>query len=168
MSGAVEGVALLPCPFCGSLPRVWKGSPFFFREEWASCQGHDGSGSSDVGHPTIRMPLRHWNTRTTPPARSYADGDWVLVPREITQAMLDATCATDADDAAMRNTWSELIRTAASPSNAQTHGKWHVMLLGLVNAIHRDRGVKTQAIGIQASYDQALAAIRLLSQGGKA
>lgn len=38
--------------------------------------------------------------------------DWVLVPREITQAMLDATCSTDAHDRQMRAAWSELLRTA--------------------------------------------------------
>lgn len=38
------------------------------------------------------------------------------------------------------------------------YGKWHPMLLDLVNAIHGDRGEKTQAIGIDLSYQQALAA----------
>lgn len=37
------------------------------------------------------------------------------------------------------------------------YGKWHPMLLELVNAVHRDRGEKTQAIGIDLSYQQALA-----------
>jgi hypothetical protein len=63
--------------------------------------------------------------------------------------------------AVMRDARTMLLATPPSSDAAvpagETHGKWHVMLLGLVNAMHGDGGVKTQAIGIQASYDQALA-----------
>ncbi len=37
---------------------------------------------------------------------------FVLVPRELTHAMLDATCDTQADDAAMRDRWAALLDAA--------------------------------------------------------
>ncbi len=49
---------------------------------------------------------------------------------------------------------------ASRPTDAgagEVHGKWHEMLLSLVNTLHRDGGEKTQAIGIRASYEQAIA-----------
>ena len=94
---------------------------------------------------------------TTPPARSYADGEWVLVPREITQAMLDATCATDADDAAMRNTWSELLYSAPKPPLSEAEWAVHSAIFDISMA----KGGKACA----ADYSTAAcAAIRLLSQ----
>ncbi len=120
MSGAVEGVALLPCPFCaGTETGLYR-----------PTEAREGSGWHDwfvrchqchvesAEYETEAEAVTAWNTRTTPPARSYADGDWVLVPREITQAMLDATCATEADDRAMRNMWSELLYSAPKPPAA--------------------------------------------------
>ena len=50
------------------------------------------------------------------------------------------------------------LAALASAPAGDGYGKWHPMLLDLVNAIHRDRGGKTQAIGIDLSYNQALAA----------
>ena len=50
------------------------------------------------------------------------------------------------------------LDTLASAPAGDGYGKWHPMLLDIVNAIHRDRGEKTQAIGIYLSYEQALAA----------
>ena len=41
---------------------------------------------------------------------------WQLVPVEITQAMLDATCCDEGDDAEMRLTWKELLYAAPKPS----------------------------------------------------
>jgi len=90
MSGAVEGVALLPCPYCDG-PAVnvageyiTCGSPVFI-----SCAGR-----------SVRADLEDWNTRTTPPARSYADGveDAAKVAEE--QTRLNAQARRDrADDA---------------------------------------------------------------------
>ena len=40
---------------------------------------------------------------------------WQLVPVEITQAMLDATCCNEGDDAEMRLTWKELLYAAPKP-----------------------------------------------------
>ena len=50
------------------------------------------------------------------------------------------------------------LAALASAPAGDGYGKWHPVLLDLVNAIHRDRGEKTQAIGIDLSYQQALAA----------
>ena len=46
------------------------------------------------------------------------EAGWAIVPVEITQAMLDATCATAEDDAAMRAAWLELLRSAPKPPPA--------------------------------------------------
>jgi hypothetical protein len=79
MSGAVEGVALLPCPFCGGKASIYQNTK------------EDGTGNYDPGFYFVRCDpcdLIHdkawcvpyteavtaWNTRNTPPARSYADG----------------------------------------------------------------------------------------------
>lgn len=51
-----------------------------------------------------------------------------------------------------------VLAALASAPAGDGYGKWHPMLLDLVNAIHGDRGEKTQAIGIDLSYQQALAA----------
>jgi len=74
------------------------------------CPRCDASGA-DCGKIATHAPP--WTAATVAAAND--EGDWVLVPREITQAMLDATCATDADDRAMRAAWPELIRTAPKP-----------------------------------------------------
>jgi len=50
------------------------------------------------------------------------------------------------------------LAALASAPAGDGYGKWHPMLLDIVNAIHGDRGEKTQAIGIDLSYQQALAA----------
>lgn len=42
------------------------------------------------------------------------------------------------------------------PAGGGNFGKWHMMLLRLINALHRDNGEKTQAIGINAAFEQAL------------
>jgi hypothetical protein len=41
----------------------------------------------------------------------------------------------------------------------ERYGKWHLMLRELVNAIHADEGERTRYLGIERSYEQALAAI---------
>jgi hypothetical protein len=76
MSGAVEGVALLPCPFCGN------DDPLCYPVEEGSAIHQGGCGNADCilfddlpGNFTSRDHFADWwNTRTTPPARSYADG----------------------------------------------------------------------------------------------
>lgn len=71
MSGAVEGVALLPCPnpWCKSaVPPM----PFINRESSvAVICGCDFHGPAMASRDEA---ITAWNTRTTPPARSYADG----------------------------------------------------------------------------------------------
>jgi hypothetical protein len=70
MSRAVEGVALLPCPFCGGEASYqWHASP----ECWIECQKCFAVGPNDE-NTTTDQHVAAWNTRTTPPARSYADG----------------------------------------------------------------------------------------------
>jgi hypothetical protein len=67
MSGAVEGVELLPCPFGCPYPAFqWVA---YGKNPMVTCYGNKGGQ-----HPPFTMTLRAWNTRTTPPARSYADG----------------------------------------------------------------------------------------------
>ena len=76
MSGAVEGVALLPCPFCASTETGL----------YRPTEAREGSGWHDwfvrchqchvesAEYETESEAVTAWNTRTTPPARSYADG----------------------------------------------------------------------------------------------
>ena len=61
------------------------------------------------------------------------------------------------EDAEREPARHRLAALASAPAG-DGYGKWHPVLLDLVNAIHRDRGEKTQAIGIDLSYQQALAA----------
>jgi hypothetical protein len=52
-----------------------------------------------------------------------------------------------------------LASVSSACADTGVWGKWHKMTLALVNAIHRDDGVKTQTIGIEQSYTQALAVL---------
>ncbi|WP_141397827.1 hypothetical protein [Novosphingobium sp. Chol11] len=45
---------------------------------------------------------------------------WRLVPVEITQAMLDATCCDEADDRQMRDAWKALLAAAPTPPSTET------------------------------------------------
>ena len=58
-----------------------------------------------------------------------SEGRWQLVPVELTQAMLDATCVTEEDDAAMRATWAELLRVAPShtPAADEVEAVWNAL-----------------------------------------
>jgi Lar family restriction alleviation protein len=75
MSGAVEGVALLPCPFCGGEAhhptiKTRTGEEVCLTVVWCKgCEIEMHNGLDD-----IPRAAEQWNTRTTPPARSYADG----------------------------------------------------------------------------------------------
>jgi len=73
MSGAVEGVALLPCPFCGQAGKAIIGP---VRDGAAVCCPNFAClGQVQAFNPNARAKaIAAWNTRTTPPARSYADG----------------------------------------------------------------------------------------------
>ena len=82
---------------------------------------------------------------------------WQLVPVELTQAMLDATCGTEEDDAAMRATWAELLRVAPSPTPAADE----------VEAVARAIGQKLYGWGLENEVtdfarDMARAAIAAL------
>jgi len=76
MSGAVGGMALLPCPFCGGDP-ITEVSGTSNDGMMISCMN-----SKCVGPHCSYIPpsaaIAAWNTRTTPPARSYADEAGVL------------------------------------------------------------------------------------------
>jgi hypothetical protein len=56
-------------------------------------------------------------------------------------------------------TTSETCPTCGGGEGDGVHGKWHVMLLHLINAINGDKGARTQEIGIEASYRLALATV---------
>jgi len=130
MSGAVEGVALLPCPnpWCeshadGALPNendIWQHPGFApaYRVQCSFClmEGPVKEGEDEA--------IAAWNTRTTPPARSYADG----------------------------------VEDAAKVCDERAAG--------------RTRMYEDNHAGINAfkavEAEEAAAAIRLLSQGGKA
>lgn len=76
MSRAVEGVALLPCPFCGGKGDI-ESQPSYDQAA-ATYQRHRGwcdqCGFGLDWHSYEPDAITAWNTRTTPPARSYADG----------------------------------------------------------------------------------------------
>ena len=74
MSGAVEGVALLPCPFCGGEAAadscVWTSrSIYTVGCSNTACEADCHFSGTESYAPLIVL----WNTRTTPQARSYAD-----------------------------------------------------------------------------------------------
>jgi Lar family restriction alleviation protein len=74
MSGAVEGV-LLPCPFCGGtdgdLVETFTRATDTLMIWAVECERCGAERASDASEYEAR---EFWNTRTTPPARSYADG----------------------------------------------------------------------------------------------
>lgn len=74
MSGAVEGV-LLPCPFCGGtdgdLVETFTRATDTLMIWAVECERCGAERASDASEHEAR---EFWNTRTTPPARSYADG----------------------------------------------------------------------------------------------
>jgi hypothetical protein len=75
MSGAVEGVALLPCPFCGgeAASDVYAGTARDFYT--IGCNNDLCAASCHfTGYEGLEPLIPLWNARTTPPARSYADG----------------------------------------------------------------------------------------------
>jgi len=78
MSGAVEGVALLPCPFGHEFEAKYPPAPVQ-RMSWQKGLSEErcrvmckcgAQGPVAEGSPAA---IAAWNTRTTPPARSYAD-----------------------------------------------------------------------------------------------
>ena len=100
MSGGVEGVALLPCPnpWCESAVPLM---PFTKRDSSVAvicgCDFHGPAMASRDEAVTA------WNTRTTPPARSYADGvedaakvadDYALGALEGGNTLVEATAET--------------------------------------------------------------------------
>jgi hypothetical protein len=119
MSGAVEGVALLPCPFCGSAPSIETEK----RCHAIMCLNPDCGEVMTRWLMSADEAVTAWNTRTTPPARSYADAI-----EDAAKVAEDLTFGIDI-------------------------GEWLVMTKKDVSA--------------RACHECA-AAIRLLSQGGKA
>jgi len=73
MSEAVEGVALLPCPnpWCEEVEGV-EASRHITTEKWHVCC--DDCMIEGPWADSYDLAIAAWNTRTTPPARSYADG----------------------------------------------------------------------------------------------
>jgi hypothetical protein len=99
MSGAVEGVALLPCPnpWCEEVEGV-EASRHITTEKWHVCC--DDCMIEGPWADSYDLAIAAWNTRTTPPARSYADGveDAAKVAEE--QTRLNVQARRDrADDA---------------------------------------------------------------------
>lgn len=71
MSGAVEGAALLPCPNPWCIARTPPLLCALKHDGWrVRCE----CGVSSWRKPTDAEAANAWNTRTTPPARSYANG----------------------------------------------------------------------------------------------
>lgn len=136
MSGAVEGVALLPCPnpWCEGAEGV-EASQHIVSGRWHICCDDcmiDGPWADSHG-----LAIAAWNTRTTPPARSYADG--VEDAAQIVEhGYRCRTC-----DAVFIDTPSDI--QGGHPDNGCTFPNW-------------DR----------LTEESQIAAIRLLSQGGKA
>jgi hypothetical protein len=73
MSGAVEGVALLPCPnpWCEGAEGV-EASQHIVSGKWHICC--DDCMIEGPWADSYNLAIAAWNTRSTPPARSYADG----------------------------------------------------------------------------------------------
>ena len=129
MSGAVEGVALLPCPFCGGdafirhveahdhtpmlkalLPQIEPAEDTY----WPEC----GCGAVTDGCNSQSEAIAAWNTRTTPPARSYADGveDAAKVADDLANAAasLQAALELHGVDAPVKNAQRETATTLAA------------------------------------------------------
>jgi hypothetical protein len=122
MSGAVEGVALLPCPFCGKAPCIETEKACYA----VMCVNAHCGESMSRWFMSEAEAVAAWNVRaplTTPPARSYADAI-----EDAAKVAEDLTFGIDI-------------------------GEWLVMTKKDVSA--------------RACHECA-AAIRLLSQGGKA
>lgn len=80
------------------------------------CNGHMcGCQGYTVGQ-YLAYELR--SALAIPSGRAQAPKGWQLVPVELTQAMLDATCCDEADDKQMRETWKALLY-AAPPAQDQ-------------------------------------------------
>jgi len=146
MSGAVEGVALLPCPFCGgdgaieSQPSYSQAANTHERHRgWC-----DECGYGLEWHSYEADAIDAWNTRTTPPARSYADEDVAL------EAAISAMGWTD-------KRMVEDARKIAAGFWFETYGFGGDCCL-----------TGSQTTSFRSCLDGARAAIRLLSQGGKA
>jgi len=97
MSGAVEGVALLPCPnpWCEEVEGV-EASRHITTEKWHVCC--DDCMIEGPWADSYDLAIAAWNTRTTPPARSYADED-VETQWEVWEDDLMVASSTDEADA---------------------------------------------------------------------
>jgi len=128
---SAEKAVLLPCPFCGGRCSVEDQKPFENITTWITicCQCYMMGRSYAVKKEAIDA----WNTRTTPPARSYADG----VEFEEAAKIADAFASGQ-----------QQMIDEEGPDEACRGGKEVAEFIA--NAIRRR------------------AAIRLLSQGGKA
>jgi hypothetical protein len=145
MSGAVEGVALLPCPnpWCHShrggpvvRPYVHGYTAGYCRVRCPVCPqiGPEGKTPAEA--------IAAWNTRTTPPARSYADDDQVY-----------AKGRQDGYAAGRSHALDDAAKVAEDLTFGTEIGEWLAMTKKEVSA--------------RACHECA-AAIRLLSQVGKA
>jgi len=138
MSGAVEG-ALLPCPFCGGtdgdLVETFTRATDTLMIWAVECERCGAERASDASEHEAR---EFWNTRTTPPARSYADGVEDAA-RIVEHGYRCSTCA-----AIFIDTPSDTLN-GGHPDNGCAFPNWY-----------------------RLTEEEQAEAIRLLSQGGKA
>jgi len=151
MSGAVEGVALAACPFCaGTETGLYR-----------PTEAREGSGWHDwfvrchqchvesAEYETEAEAVTAWNTRTTPPARSYADAieDAAKVAEAYTEVNFEAAGDSVLLDPVLRGKGFSAKNMAESERQ---------QIAGLVHSSQAHAG------------KHLAAAIRLLSQGEKA
>lgn len=76
--------------FGGYIASAWPGSWSWTREQWAIHTPFPGGGDRSIFAIDLPQPT-HWMHQLSPPgAAADPAGEWVMVPREPTQAMLDA------------------------------------------------------------------------------
>lgn len=115
-----EREALLPCPFCGCAMRI----DAVARDWWRLHGEHDqhcmfASSETDVPQEPEQLAvlIRDWNRRAAL-LEPVGEG-WVMVPKEPTEAMLDAACdVADVEFYGRKNVHEDIRREWAAMLNA--------------------------------------------------
>lgn len=124
---ADDMAGLKPCPFCGD-----EAGPEIDGDEHAImgapvtifCNGCHASAATEH---TYAEAVRRWNTRVESPSTLVEEGDFVLVPREPTEAMLRSATHEGIDGAGVssatggwhgyyQRVWSAMLK-AAEPAS---------------------------------------------------